>query len=308
MTYGLRFPLALTILTLTTAAGQPPSVPVEERAVLSGKIQADPARGYIYLHASNRFFATFLRVPDDAQRTEYAKEWEEAFAKEQARYPARLRAWESAAKSAKATSTTVPKKPIEPTREAFSIRPMEYENMVSVGPMFVYKKADKYFGYLTSVPAGTYIYYGNMIMAEGGGFVGSCYCMGSVKFEVRPGVVTDLGNFLTAAPARDRAHDAGTIELWRTLDAKAAKSGKPADWPLPAETLSYGPPDTLKTWQWAQAEFSASGKVNNFHGVTITRLPQIPGVLAYRRDSVIDARKNSEIPDPSLVSRDHLRR
>lgn len=308
MSVGARFPLAVAALALTTAAGPPPPAPIEERAVVSGKVQADPARGYIYMHMPQRFYATFLRIPDDAQKAEYAKDWEEAFAKEQSRYPGRLKLWESQAQAARTGGQTVPRKPVEPARETFTITPIEYKNMVTVGPMFVYNKSEGHFGYLTSVPAGTYIYYGNMLMAEGGGFVGSCYCMGSVKFEVRPGVITDLGNFLTAAPVRDRGHDVATIDLWRMLDAKAAKTGRPADWPVPAEPVSYGLPETLKAWKSAQAEFSASGKMNNFHGVTVTRLAPIPGILSYRRDTVVDVRANADLPDPSLVSRDRLRK
>lgn len=308
MRAGWRCLFAAGVLALTTAAGPPPPAPIEERAVLSGKTRLDPSRGYIYLHATTRYFATFLRVPDEAQKAEYEKEFEEAFAKEQNRYPGRLKAWETKAKDLRALGQGAPPKPIEPKRETFAIAPIEFGNMVSIGPMFVYTKQDNYFGYLTSVQPGTYILYGNMVAAESGGFVGTCFCMGSVKFEVKPGMVTDLGNFVTAAPERGRTHDVATMETWRMVEAKAAQSGKPVESPFPVQPTVFGLPESLAAWSSARGQFSASGKMNNFYGVMVSRLPAIPGILSYRRDAVVDARTNSDVPNPPLLSRDKMAR
>jgi len=37
-----------------------------------------------------------------------------------------------------------------------------------------------------------------------------------------------------------------------------------------------------------RADFHAAGKMDNHFGVSIARMPAIPGVLGYRRDKVID--------------------
>lgn len=43
------------------------------------------------------------------------------------------------------------------------------------------------------------------------------------------------------------------------------------------------------------AVFTASGKFNNIYGVMVSRLPPVPGVLAYDRDRVIDAKSGAPV-------------
>ena len=42
-----------------------------------------------------------------------------------------------------------------------------------------------------------------------------------------------------------------------------------------------------------RADWRAAGKIDNFYGLLIGRMPPVPGVLAYERDTVIDLKTAS---------------
>ena len=301
----MRSTFAVAAFAVSVAApvlGEAPAFktgPVEEKAVITGKVSRDPNAGYILVHSQSRIYGTFLRVPDDATRDAYQKDWEEAFAKAKKKYESALSSWEISAKLARQTKAKVPEKPVEPTRENFSIGPIETRDMISFGPMYVFSKTDTRFDYLTAVKPGTYIYYGMVMAAPNMPAGGICNCMGSVKFEVKPGVVTDLGNFLYAAPKPEAPFDYATLQARKWAEERKAK-GK--DVPAINTEITFGLPTSLKDWPSEKAEFSASGKVNNFFLLPITRMAPVPGVLAYRRDTVIDVKSGQQLPNPVLKS------
>ena len=296
---------ALAVLVLSPSAAHAEGKPVEEKNILSGKDKLDPATGYIFLHAAGRTNGLFLRVPDAETRAAYQADWDEAFAKAEKKYPAQLKRWESDVAVAKSTKNKPPEKPLPPSRESFSIGAIELRDMVSFGPMFVFSKGETRFSYLTAVKPGSYIYYGPLYYAPGVPPAGQCYCMGTVRFEVKAGIVTDLGNFLGAAPKPAAPYDV-TALLWMKENEERAAKGKPTVF-APQE-LAYGLPDSLKSWPSAQAEFSSSGKLNNYFGITITRMPPVPGVLDYRRDAVIDARTGIEVPSPTIYTQARIKK
>jgi hypothetical protein len=281
----------------------PPSlasgVVIEEKSVVSGAIKLDPAKGYIFLTASSRQAGVFVREPDQQDIAAYRVEWEKQFAKAQKRYPDQLAQWRIDVNNAGATKASPPEKPVEPTHENFSIGDIAKRTIELFGPVFAFaKQADGGFSYLTAVKPGTYIWYGPVLMVGRDlGYGGFCYCMGSVKFAVRPGVVTDLGNFLTAAPVAEPQAEETTPAMiqagggWNGY--KIGVAGKPS-------TIHYGLPASLNGWPSAHAEFSASGKQNNFFGQMVTRLPPIPGVLAYQRDTIIDVKTNTPVTTSTI--------
>ena len=63
--------------------------------------------------------------------------------------------------------------------------------------------------------------------------------------------------------------------------------------------LDFTLPASLKGYPARQPEFHGSGKVDNFFGITITRMPPIPGILGYDRDTVIDLNVATASPDPA---------
>jgi hypothetical protein len=298
--------LSLLILALAsgTAAAEPSvqkAVPIEEKNVVNGKVRLDPTKGYIFLQGPERQIGIFIRVADDEDKAEYQKEWEKQFARERKRYPDRLERWRMDLVVARETKAKPPKMPVEPVRETFSIGPIEQRTQESFGPSYVYSKdpANKLYTYLTMVKPGIYIWYGAISFIPDTGYSGACACMGSVKFEVKPGMVTDLGNFLLAAPRLDQQQSAETNDL-RANPEQFAKYEATRDRQM--SEPRYGLPASLSSWPSARAEFSASGKIDNFLGVMVSRLPPIPGVLAYQRDTVVDARTNLPVTSKAMSS------
>jgi hypothetical protein len=169
---------------LALTAGAVRAEPIEERNVLAGKAKLQPDKGYIYLQGPDRFFGTFLRVPDEATRADYQRDWEKAFARAQKRYQSDWQRWQSEARAAEQTHGKVRARPEEPTREGFTIDPIELRDQIAFGPMFVYSKSDTRVDYLNAVKPGTYIWYGMMAASAQGTAAGECDCMGTVSFDV----------------------------------------------------------------------------------------------------------------------------
>lgn len=300
----MRVAVSLLLLALATGAAAaepvvPKGVAIEEKNVLGGKVRLDPSKGYIFVQGLDRQVGIFIRVADQEDRDAYQKDWEKQFAKAQKRYPGLLEQWQQALVTAQAARTKISPKPIEPKRETFTIEPIEQHTQESFGPSFVYAKdpANQLYSYLTAVKPGTYIWYGPITLIPDTGYSGICYCMGSVKFEVKPGIVTDLGNSLLAAPRFDQQETAQITDLRANPDQlakfEAARVRQMSE-------IRYGLPASLNNWPNARGEFSASGKIDNYLGVMISRLPPIPGVLAYQRDTVIDVRTNTPLPNRTM--------
>jgi hypothetical protein len=279
--------------------------PIAEKAVLSGKVKLDPSMGYIFV-SGGRSMGMFLRVPDASTRAVYEQDRRKAFVKAQKRYVTEMQQWEYDSSIAKKEGSAPPPRPDELKFETFSIDPIELRETESFGPMNAYGQGDR-IAYLNAVKPGTYIYYGPILMGGNGAFMGTCYCLGSVRFEVRAGVVTDLGNALVSAPQWDSEMDVARLNQ-KELNAKRVAAGKEpidAGWNKP---VAYGLPQSLASWPAVRAEFHANPKMNNYYGVLVSRLAPIPGILAYKRDTIVDARTGMELQSPTLVSRARIKK
>jgi hypothetical protein len=296
----VRALLPLAVLTLASTAVLAESI--EEKDLVSGKVRPDPAKGYIFIHAAFRTFGTFLRVPDNTTRAAYQAEWDKDFDKATKKYAAETRRWENDVRIAQQQGKPQPKRPVAPSRDTFSVGSIELRDMESFGPMFVFSKSETRYSYLNSMMPGTYIFYGPTIINGDQGPIGFCYCMGSVSFEVQPGQVTDLGDFLSTAPRPVEPFDV-TTQMAFAEARKRSSEGKP-ETAMPTWTTgtTFGLPHSLKAWPSSRAEFHASGKQNNYFGVFVTRMPPLPGVLDYRRDTVIDVRSGRDLPNPVIQS------
>ncbi|MFM5884732.1 MAG: hypothetical protein ACKOQ3_05290, partial [Novosphingobium sp.] len=82
------------------------------------------------------------------------------------------------------------------------------------------------------------------------------------------------------------------------MNEERKAKGKEPLWSVPA--LAYGVPASLKALPAVQAELHANGKLNNHFGLPIDRIPPIPGVLGYRRDTVLDLRTGQDVPNPAI--------
>jgi len=294
---------ALQAQGLLTAAAKIEPRAVEEKDIVSGKTKLDPAKGYIFISGTARQFGMFLRVPDEATRMEWEKDRAKAFEKALKSYRSNFALWQANAAQLKEHKIKVPIAPVEPTLETFQFDPIDLRDLVGFGPQFVYAKGETV-SYLQSVKPGTYIWYGPVLGGAGVPAGGVCTCMGTVRFDVKAGVVTDLGNWLLAAPEPDEIHRQVIQKANEKLIAAGKKPLPPAERP----EIKFGLPASLKDWPSAQAEFHANGKLNNLFGIMISRLLPVPGVLGYHRDIPVDLRTSQEIVSPTLISRAKIKK
>lgn len=248
---------------------------IELKNIVSGKAKIDPAKAYIYIKSpQNRAQGIFLKTPSPEKIANYETKWREEFAEAKADYPKDLKRYEVAKQAGRPPK----EKPVEPTEESFAIDPIDLRMIVSFGPQFVFDKTeapDKSFSYLIEVEPGEYTYLGPIMYLPGTPVFGTCFCMGSVKFQAKAGQITSLGDFLSQGWADRKALEMATIEREMLADRPA----KPTDWSVP---------ESLAQYPHAKAELRAAGKRNNFLRALVGRLPPVPGVLGYDRDVPID--------------------
>jgi len=275
----------------SSAAAQ--TVSIEEKNLLSGKVKIEPEHGYIYSSGPARQWIQLLRLPDAEAVAEYEKDWAKAFAQVRADYPGKLKNWQDHVLAAHRQGRKPREKPIEPTAENFAIEAIESRQPAGYGPQFVFAKSEapEHISYLTKVRPGRYVVYRQFAGADNG-LVGMCFCMGTVAFDVKPGMITDVGNFFFAAPGADPAFPpradkvpGSEYGLYRPDDVRALWG-----------SVKFGLPDTLKAYPNEQADFRAHGKIDNFYGIMVGRLPPIPGVLGYDRDKVVDLKASAAAP------------
>lgn len=281
------------------------AAPVEEKDVVAGKAKVEPDKGYILVSGPARQFGMFLRLPDDSTFAAWEKDRQKAFEKAKRAYKSDHANWQVLADTAKSNHAKVPAEPVPPTLETVQVDPPEMRDLVGFGPQFVYAKGETVY-YLQAVKPGTYIWYGNVMGGSGLPGAGICMCMGTVRFEVKPGLVTDTGNWFQTAPHVDEDMDVQRLALKEANDKRVA-AGKEPRVPVRPADIRFGLPASLKDWPSAQVEFHANGKLNNFFGIFISRLSPVPGVLGYHRDTVVDLRTGQEIESPTLVSRARIK-
>jgi len=271
--------LALALAAPAAAEKLKPDIaehrPIELKNILAGKAKIDPAKAYIFIRSPrNRTNGVFLKTPSAEELANYEAKWREELADAREDYPGQLRRWELEAQSGRKRGP----KPVEPTEESFAIAPIDLRMIVAFGPQFVFDKTegpDKSFSYLIEVEPGEYTYLGPIFYLPGTQIFGTCYCMGSVRFEARAGVITSLGDFLSLDWADRAALAQSTIER-KLLPDRPARA---TDWSLPASLAQY---------PGAPAQLRAAGKRDNLLSVLVGRIPPVPGVLAYERDVPID--------------------
>lgn len=140
--------------------------------------------------------------------------------------------------------------------------------------------------YLIEVTPGSYVFAG--VSHKMFTNTQTCMCMGTVRFDAKPGVITDLGQVLIddvatlsqfpeLAPLTNRGPRINGFGLLMAAAIRPFSDGTS----IPA-TLS-GVPRT-------PAEYRAVGKFPNRYATSVYRLAPMANVLAYEEDRVIDAR------------------
>lgn len=248
---------------------------IELKNLVSGKAKIDPAKAYIYIRSpENRTNGVFLKTPGPEEIANYEAKWREEFEEAKADYPKKLARYNAAKEAGRPPKD----KPVEPTEASFAIDPIDLRMIVAFGPQFVFDKTEapnKSFSYLIEVEPGEYTYLGPLLYLPGVPPAGTCYCMGSVKFEAKAGQITSLGDFLGQGWADRKALEAATVVREFLADR-------------PARDTDWSAPESLAKYNVVKAELRAAGKRNNFLNALVGRMPPVPGVLAYDRDIPVD--------------------
>jgi len=244
------------------------------------QVSLDPAQAYVLVRADAPTALHLMRMPNAEDQAAYDKLRAEALAKAREKYAKKRAAYErakaAAAKAKGNASLPVPPEPIEPTESNFEFTAFGLMAGVPIGPTYRFAKQDGGFStYLQAVTPGRYRIYGPIAVFGSQGVVGSCLCMGSVAFEAKVGEITDLGTMLVK-PQQDAAADADPVRVAVTaFRIQPATAETPVDPRLKAMTIR-------------PAAYRPVGKLPNYFGVAIDRLPEIPGVMRYDRDRIID--------------------
>ncbi len=241
----------------------------------SATVTLDPAKGYILLRTPNAMPMHFVKIASADDQVAYDKLRNEALAEAKEDYVKDLAKYERDLAFAKKTpGWKVPSKPVEPTEANFQFTQFAQMANFTMGPLNRFYSKDGG-TYLHAVTPGTYRIFGQFDPITG---LGVCYCMGSVTFEAEAGKIVDLGMMTT-----DLANS-GPAEKGDSSSPRAA-----------AFTLALQPVNDLtpvdpriKSLPRVPADLRAAGKMANYMGIAISRLPAIKGVLSYQRDQIID--------------------
>lgn len=241
----------------------------------SPTVTLDPAKAYILLRTPNAMPMHFVKIASAEDQIAYDKLRDDAFAEAKDDYVKDLAKYERDLKlSQKTAGMKKPTKPVEPTEANFQFTQFAQMANFTMGPFnrFYSKNGGTY---LHAVTPGKYRIFGQVDPLIG---VGVCYCMGSVTFDAEAGKIVDLGTL--------------DVDLANSGPAEKGDSSSPrvAAYALALEPVEENTPvdARLKSLPRVAADLRAAGKMANYMGIAISRLPAIKGVLSYQRDRVID--------------------
>ncbi|MCW6535625.1 hypothetical protein [Sphingomonas lycopersici] len=252
-------------------------------------------RAYVYLRSAAAIPIYLVREPEGADLAAYDRFRAAALAEAREKYAKKLAAYQAEVKQAKSApvgtyGVVPPFKDVEPTAENFEATPFYMLSKVAIGPLNRFAKGSGgESAYLHALKPGTYRLYG-AIAETGNAITGTCLCMGSVRFTARAGEVVDMGRvFMDGGPGIS-AGDVMKAAL--TFGLAGKPKGKSA---IDAEGLALEPATAampvdprLAALKVRAADFRPSGKLPNYYGLRIDRLPAIAGVMRYERDRIVD--------------------
>jgi hypothetical protein len=245
-------------------------------------VVVDPQKAYIFFRTPERLNLRLLREVDAAERAAWEADRERAFTRARDRTQRRIAEWDREAPNCRGNAAVTPQcqmmgdRPVPVTNENFAFAPPEQDNFIDVTRGREFERTASGYTYFRAVDPGTYIVYGPMIETPQA-ILGVCLCMGSVRFDARPGQIVDLGE----------------LRLEPEASAGPAEGRFVGDGRLPSPTIvPAGPgvalPARLAGLPVTPAEFRAADRMPNYFGILIDRLGPMPGVLAYEQGRVID--------------------
>ena len=141
--------------------------------------------------------------------------------------------------------------------------------------------------YLIEAKPGSYVILGQAV--KGVPYMFTCFCMGTLRFEAKPGELTDLGYLLS-----DTVSSLSPFPELRAVTGRGPRINDGTANVMAAAIRPVGLdatlPDALRGFARVPARFGPVGKLVNSFARVINRMAPLPGVLAYDEDRVIDAR------------------
>ena len=257
-------------------------------------IALDPNTSYMIVRSrSGAASFAFVRIADEVDVADYRARRAAALAKAHKKWVTKHASWKKRvasfsklSSSERAYSRDKPgPEPIEPTDANLAFTPMEVENMISFGPFNRFAKDDMSV-YIFGVRPGRYAFYGP-VMVGAQGALGTCMCMGTFAFEVKPGQIVDAGTLtINLLSEREKAKAAGREPPKDEFDLPETMTS--VSWEAPVAGANIDP--RLTRYRVEAADLRASRRMPNYLGLTIDRLTPIEGILDYQRDLVIDVK------------------
>lgn len=271
----LPFAVATVAATISgVAAAKTPEFVSSTAVADKPTVQLDPAKAYVLLRSAQQSPLYLMKMPSDEDRVIYDRLRAEALAEARRKYAGKLASYEraraAAAKMPKGgVQTAVPDKPMEPTEANFEFTPFDLLATVAIGPVNRFAKGPGGAStYLHALTPGRYRIYGPIMTATNNALAGTCYCMGSVSFEAKAGEIADISAVHAAGQGGDLALSGNGQPLLQA-------GGAPLDPRLAGATVR-------------PAKFRPVGKIPNYFGLAIARLPAMAGVMRYDRDRIVD--------------------
>lgn len=295
----MRFLLALlpllTALLVPMAAHAADKKPADEQVEIDGKkpVIIKPDRAYLLFRVKGKWFApVFMRIPTDAEVAAFQAAKQLAFNEALPKLRKELDAARAKQRAASAKGQPMGSKlPDEPSLDQFDYHYPDVQNLWSVNlGKALEKNGDERLMLIEAVP-GDYVLYG----AGNKSAMLTCMCLGTVGFSAQAGAITDLGTVHTAI-------------AWQKSDdpVLAAETGLGASvnghWALPAMGISLpeagaSAPAALADRAIVPVTYRAVGKFIGPPVFGINRLVPVPGVLAYDRGVVVDAKSGQPVAD-----------
>jgi hypothetical protein len=169
-------------------------------------------------------------------------------------------------------------------------RVQEEPNVVRVHDEDDYGRAPDGRTFFLAISPGSYVLAG---IATSGGAGDVCMCMGTVKFDAKPGVITDMGLILMARDdepttipeltARVRGRDLGVEPRLLVMGLR----------PYSPDMLV---PGSLSQLPRTLADYRVASRFPNYFGAATDRLAPVAGVLDYDKDGRVLDLKDASAP------------
>jgi len=146
--------------------------------------------------------------------------------------------------------------------------------------------------HVLAVRPGTYWLYGEKTGFHLEGPFLNCLCMGTIRFEAKAGMLTDLGTIrdLAKETANGKRPDARGVSH-RLLGNRAERA-------ILVEPVSDKDPvpASLTGLTRVPAAYRAAGNLPNIEGTMIDRISAMPGIIRYEKDAIIDDKTGKRLP------------